>query len=337
MKLDTGLYDATELGLVPAAARAAEDAGYNGAWSNETKHDPFFPLVLATEHTSTIDLGTSIAIAFSRSPMVLANIGWDLQTYSKGRFILGLGSQVKPHIIRRFSMPWSKPASRMREYILALRAIWTCWNDGTELDFDGEFYKLNLMTPYFDPGPQPYGPPKVFLAAVGSGMMQVAGEVADGAVLHAFTTERYIAEVVRPALEAGFKTSGRDGAAFELKLPLFVVTGRDEQEMKVAADAIRGQVAFYASTPAYRGVLELHGWGALQDELHALTRAGEWDRMGSLIDDEVLDTFAVVAEPDEVGRVVRERYGDLVDRVSFNLGYEAGPDVRPRMLASFRA
>ena len=258
--------------------------------------------------------------------MVLAYTANDLQLMSKGRFILGLGSQIKPHIEKRFSMPWSQPAKRMREYILALRAIWASWNDGTPLKFDGEFYKHTLMTPFFSPGPNPYGPPKVFLAAVGEKMTEVAGEVADGIIIHGFTTERYVKEVTMPAIERGLKAAGRDRADFEVSGPLFVVTGTTEEELKAAEKGTKQQIAFYGSTPAYRGVLELHGWGELQTELNALSKQGEWVKMGELIDDDILRTFAVVAEPEQVGAELKRRYSGVVDRCSFYAPYKADPD-----------
>src|SRR5579884_3058895 len=286
----------TRLSDVPAAVANSEAAGYDGVWSAETGHDPFLPLVLAAEHSQRIDLGTGIAVAFARNPMTLALQANDLNLYSKGRFILGLGSQIKPHIEKRYSMPWSHPAPRMRELILAMRAIWDSWNNGTKLDFRGDYYTHTLMTPFFNPGPNPHGAPRVFLAAVGTGMTEVAGEVADGMLVHGFTTERYLREVTIPAIDRGLAKAGRSRQDFQISYPAFVVTGRDEKEMDQAAGAVRRQVAFYGSTPAYRGVLEAHGWGDLQTELNALSKQGEWEQMGKLIDDEILGAFAVVAE-----------------------------------------
>ena len=249
-----------------------------------------------------IELGTSIAVAFARNPMTVANVGWDLQAYSGGRFILGLGSQVQAHIEKRFSMPWSRPVGRMREFVAALREIWSCWRDGTKLRFEGDFYTHKLMTPMFTPEPQPYPFPKVFVAAVGEAMTEMCGEVADGLLAHAFTTKRYFEEVTTPALLRGMARSGRRRSDFELSCPIFVVTGDSEDELSARALGTRKQIAFYGSTPAYRKVLELHGWGELHTELHRLSRQGEWDVMGSLIDDEILDAFAVVAPLDGVAR-----------------------------------
>jgi probable F420-dependent oxidoreductase len=260
--------------------------------------------------------------------MTLANIGWDLQSYSKGRFMLGLGSQIKPHIEKRFSMEWSHPAPRMREMILAMRAIWDTWLNGTKLDFRGDFYTHTLMTPFFAPDPSemaPYGPPKIFLAGVGEMMTEVAGEVCDGFLCHGFTTERYLREVTMPALARGRAKAGKTMEGFEIVGPSFVVTGTNEKEMEAAAAGTRQQIAFYGSTPAYKGVLELHGWDGLQDELNGLSKQGKWVDMGNLITDEILNTFAVVAEPERVAPELISRYGDVIDRLSFYAPYKADP------------
>ena len=278
MKIDGGIPGA--LSGAGEAAAAAEGAGYDGVWSAETSHDPFFPLLLAAERTSRMELGTGIAVAFARNPMNLAQIAWDLQSYSQGRFLLGLGSQIKPHITKRFSMEWSHPAPRMREFILAMRAIWDSWNDGTKLDFQGDFYTHTLMTPFFNPGPNPHGNAKVFLAGVGELMTEVAGETCDGFLCHGFTTERYLREVTVPALERGLARSGRTLADLEISGPAFVVTGATEEDMAASAVATRRQIAFYGSTPAYRGVLDLHGWGDLQPELNAMSKRGRVGRDG---------------------------------------------------------
>ncbi|MDW5610779.1 MULTISPECIES: LLM class F420-dependent oxidoreductase [Mycolicibacterium] len=313
LKVDAAVV--SQLSQVPAAARTLERRGYDGCWTAEINHDPFLPLALAAEHTHTIELGTSIAVAFARNPMTVAQIGWDLQDYSQGRFILGLGSQIKPHIEKRFSMPWSKPVGRMQEFVLALRAIWASWSDGSRLDFDGEFYTHKLMTPMFVPPPHPHGDPRVFVAAVGDRMTEMCGEVADGLLAHAFSTQRYVREITIPTLTRGIERAGRTRADIEVASPLFIVTGLDEQQMAAAAVATRKQIAFYASTPAYRSVLELHGWGDLQTELHRLSREGDWDTMGSLIDDGMLAEFAVVALVDDVVDKIRARCDGVIDRV----------------------
>jgi probable F420-dependent oxidoreductase len=334
MKVDGGIPLA-EPAEVARVARELEEVGYDGALSAETNHDPFLPLVVAAEHTERLELGTGIAVAFARNPMTLANIGYDLQTFSRGRFRLGLGSQIKAHIEKRYSMEWSHPAARMRELILAMRAIWSCWNEGTRLDFRGEFYRHTLMTPFFDPGPNPYGDPPVHLAAVGRLMTEVAGEVCDGIILHAFTTPRYVREVTIPALERGWAKAGKVRGDFEISGPMFVVSGTNDEELERALRGTKEQIAFYGSTPAYRGVLELHGWGDLQDDLNRLSKQGEWQQMGELISDEVLDAFAVVAAPEDVPKAMTERYDGVVDRVQLYLPYRSDPDRWKQVLAGF--
>ena len=326
MKVDGGIT--TDLSKVPQSAKEVETAGYSGAWTAETAHDPFLPLVLAAEHTETIELGTSIAVAFARNPMLLANLGWDLQAYSKGRFILGLGSQIKPHIEKRFSMEWSHPARRMREMVLAIRAIWDTWENGTKLDFRGEFYKHTLMTPFFTPERAElagFGTPKIYLAGVGELMTEVCGEVCDGFICHGFTTEKYLREVTIPALARGRAKAGKTMEGFDIVGPSFVVTGNNEDEMKTAAAGTRQQISFYGSTPAYRGVLEAHGWGGLQDDLNTLSKQGKWAEMGGLIDDEILNTFAVVGEPESIAPELHRRYGDVISRISFYAPYKSDP------------
>ncbi len=330
MRVDGGITN--DLSQAAAQAQKAEEAGYAAVWSAETGHDPFFPLVIAAEHTQHLELGTAIVVAFGRSPMTLANQAWDLNAFSKGRFLLGLGSQIKPHIEKRYSMPWSHPAPRMRELIEAMRAIWDCWQNGTKLDFRGRFYTHTLMTPFFHPGSNEYGAPKVFLAAVGEGMTKVAGEVADGMLVHGFTTERYLREVTVPNIEAGLAASGRTRADFEMSYPAFVVTGDTDQQVAAADAATRKQIAFYGSTPAYRGVLELHGWGELQTELNALSKLGEWDEMGRRIDDDVLDAFAVKGTPEQIPALLKQRFGYIIDRLSLYMPY-GGQDLAPRVLA----
>ncbi len=324
-------------GQVGGGAAQAEASGYDGAWTAETSHDPFFPLLLAAEHTEALELGTGIAVAFARNPMTLAQTAHDLQAYSQGRFLLGLGSQIKPHITKRFSMPWDHPAPRMREFILAMHAIWDCWNDGTKLDFRGDFYQHTLMTPFFNPGPNPHGNAKVFLAGVGELMTEVAGEVADGFLCHGFTTEAYLRDVTLPALERGLAASGRDRSALQLSLPAFVVTGADQEQMAAAARGTREQIAFYGSTPAYLGVLEHHGWGDIHVELNRLSKQGEWKAMGELIDDDMLAAFAVVAEPQDLADGLLARFGSMIDRLSFYLPYKADPEQLASVLEDLHA
>jgi probable F420-dependent oxidoreductase len=336
MKIDTGL-GGDDLGAIGQRARELEDLGYDGIYTAETNHDPFLPLVVAAEHTERAQLGTGIAVAFARSPMTTANTAWDLNLYSGGRMMLGLGSQIQPHITKRFSMPWSHPAARMREFVSAMRAIWSSWQDGTKLDFRGEFYSHTLMTPFFNPGPNPYGAPKVYLAAVGEKMTEVAGEVCDGILIHGFTTERYVREVTIPAIERGLAKAGRARGDFEVSGPLFVVTGTTDEEIEAAKTGTRQQIAFYGSTPAYRGVLDLHGWGDLQGELNKLSKQGKWVEMGGLIDDDILDAFAVVAEPEGVAAELKRRYAGIVDRLSFYAPYQSDPARWAAVVADLRA
>jgi probable F420-dependent oxidoreductase len=335
MKIDAGIWGG--LSNAGEAAAEREASGYDGVQSAETAHDPFLPLLLAAERTERVDLMTSIAVAFARNPMTLAQVAWDLQDASRGRFVLGLGSQIKPHITRRFSMPWSHPAARMREMILAIRAIWASWNEGTKLDFRGDFYSHTLMTPFFNPGPNPHGDARIFLAGVGEMMTEVAGEVADGFICHGFTTRRYLEEVTLPCLERGRAKAGRRMDGFEISGPMFVVTGRDEAEMATAATAVRGQIAFYGSTPAYRKVLDLHGWGDLQGELNRLSKEGRWDDMGALIDDDMLDAFAVVEPLGEVAAGLQARWGGLLDRLSFYAPYGSDRAVWDPVVADLKA
>jgi probable F420-dependent oxidoreductase len=323
MRIDISVEQA----LDPEAVRRAEEVGYDAAWFGETAHDPMVSIALAAHRTSRIQLGTGVAIALARSPMTLAMTANDLQLASRGRLLLGLGSQVKPHITRRFSMPWVAPVPQMREFVQALRAIWRSWHNGEPLAFEGEHYTHTLMTPFFNPGPNPFGPPPVFLAGVGPHMSALAGGVADGFMCHGFMTERYLREVVVPSLERGRERAGKDLAGFEISGLPFVVTGSTEEEMAASSAAVREQIAFYAATPAYRGVLDVHGWADLQGELNAMTKAGRWKEMGAVIDDEVLAAFAVVAEPGKVAGEILARYGDVFTRLHLYLKTPVDPDL----------
>ena len=313
LRIDRGIPG--DLTRVPATVAAIEQRGYDGCWTGEINHDPFLPVLLAAEHTSVLEMGTSIAVAFARNPMTVAHLGWDLQSYSAGRFNLGLGTQVRTHIEKRFGMPWSQPVRRMREFVAALHAIWAAWHDGTRLRFEGDFYTHTLMTPMFTPEPMAHGVPNVFIAAVGEAMTELSGEVADGLLAHAFTTRRYLEEVTTPALVRGLRRAGREPNGFQVSCPIFVVTGETEEQMTAAATATRKQIAFYGSTPAYRTVLDLHGWGDLHVELHRLSREGEWDAMGALIDDDVLRAFAVVASLPELAAALWARCDGVIDRM----------------------
>jgi len=330
MRIDTSLPK--DISNTAAIAAELEASGYDGIWTGETKHDPFLQMLQAAEATERITVGTSIAIAFARSPMTLASAGYDLAQYAEGRFVLGLGSQVKAHIERRFSMPWSHPARRMRELILAMRAIWATWQDGSPLDFDGEFYRHTLMTPFFTPEAHEWGPPPVYLAAVGTQMTEVAGEVADGYFFHPFTTEEYLRTVTLPALERGRARSARPDGSFSLAGPAFTCVGRTEEELATAIAGTKAQIAFYGSTPSYRGVLELHGYGDLQPELTRLSKEGRWADMGAAIDDELLNLMAVVGTPDVVAAGLHQRWGSVAQRVSLYATYETDDSLWPELL-----
>lgn len=333
MKLDANLLGPLD-GVAERAAQM-EALGYDGLISVEINHDPFFPLLLAARTTERVDLATGISVAFARNPMLLANIGWDLQEFSAGRFVLGLGSQIKPHITKRFSMPWSHPAARMQEMIEAIRAIWGCWETGEPLGFRGEFYRHTLMTPMFSPGPNPYGNPRIALAAVGPLMTTVAGRVADCFMAHAFQTADYLRDVTLPALSEGLAERGRDRSDIEVSCPLFVVSGLTEAEMAERKASSKQQIAFYGSTPAYRGVFEHHGWDDAQPELNRMSKQGKWVEMADVIDDTMLDHFAVVGEPHELAGKIRARFGGLADRIQFSIPRD-NPEVWGPVAASIR-
>ena len=335
MKVDMGQYAGSVEEAAQAAVRA-ESFGYDGWWAFETKHDPFLGCAVAAERTERVTVGTSIAVAFARNPMTVAVQANDVQALSGGRFVLGLGTQIKPHITRRYSMEWSHPAPRMREFVLAVRAIWEAWANGAPLDFQGDFYTHTLMTPFFDPGANPHGPPPVVMAAVGPLMTEAAGEVADGIFCHAFSTERYLREVTLPALQRGAAKAGRSLDGFELSAPSFVVAADTEEEIEAGIAAVRSQIGFYGSTPAYRPVLEAHGWGDMQDELNALTKRGAWDEVAGVISDEVLHTFAVVGTPEEAVEEVRRRYGDVATRITIATPQGADPERWAPVFARLR-
>jgi probable F420-dependent oxidoreductase len=303
---------------------ALEAIGYDGAFSFEAKHDPFLPLAVAAEHTQRLRLGTAVAIAFARNPMTLASAAWGLQLLSGGRFLLGLGTQVRPHVEQRFSMPWSRPAARMREVVLALRAIFARWQTSAPLDFRGEMYRHTLMIPAFDPGPSPFGPPPIYVGGFGPRMCEVAGETADGFIAHPFNTRESLRTLVLPALERGLAKSGRSRAALDVICATLVVTADDDAGMARAVAAAKKQLAFYGSTPAYRQTLEAHGWGALHGELNRLSKAGRWEEMAELIPNELLETVAVVGTRGEIAATLRARLAGIADGVS--LTHNRAPD-----------
>lgn len=318
MKIDANLPP-VPLGQAAAVGRAAEKLGFEGVWSSETQHDPFLPLALIAQETRTLQIGTAVAIGFARSPATVAYTAWDLAQLSSGRFTLGLGTQVRAHIERRFGMPWpDEPINKLREMIAAVRAFWRAWQTGDSLNFRGDHYKLTLMTPFFNPGPIEKPEIPIFLAGVNPGMIRLSGEVADGLHGHPLHSERYLREVVKPALQQGAERADRDPGAIQLSAAVFLVTNQSE------ADFVRSQIAFYASTPSYRRVLALHGWEERAERLSVLARRQDWQAMAAEIDDEMLDTFAVVASPDTIGQAILDRYEGLLDRVTPYLPFIPG-------------
>jgi probable F420-dependent oxidoreductase len=316
MKIDASLL-VHDLRQMPALARFADEAEFDGLWTFETAHEPFLPLVLAAEHSRNLSLGTSIAVAFARSPTILAHTGWDLARFSKGRFIMGLGTQVKGHNERRFGVKWEKPVEKMREVILALRAIWDCWHNGTDLNFQGEFFKLTLMTPFFSPEPHEYHRIPIYIAGVNRRMCQLAGELCQGFHVHPLHTSRYLREIVTPSIERGLTTGARDRKAIELSSSIFVIPTDDPKRVERYESEIRQQIAFYASTPPYRPVFEIEGWGETAQQLGRLASKGQWDDMPLLISDAMLDVFALRGSWAELPARVLEKYQGVLDRVSY--------------------
>jgi probable F420-dependent oxidoreductase len=316
VKLDFAMLS-HDLRTVPEYARKVEALGFDCLWSAETQHDPFLPLAVAATVTSRMRLGTSIAVAFPRSPMILAHTAWDLAKASGGRFILGLGSQVKGHNERRFSVKWESPAPRMREVVQALRAIWDCWQNGTKLNFKGQFYRFDLMTPFFNPGPieQPKVP--VYVAGVNQHMCRVAGEVCEGLHVHPFNSPKYLREYVQPAVNEGLKAAGKRREDFTYATSSFVIIGDSEAELATQRRAVKQQIAFYASTRTYEPVLAAHGWQDVGPHLHRKSVEGDWKGMAELISDEMLETYAVTATADTIAARLNERYDGLLDRTAF--------------------
>ena len=317
MLVDTGLP--TDLHKVKEASVLANELGFDGIFAAEVTADPFVTSAVASQHVQNMDLGTKIAVAFARTPMTTAYAAYNLGELSGGRFHLGLGTQVRAHVTRRFSMPWSQPSARMREYVVAMKEIWSSWRTGEPLAFSGEFYEHSLMTEYFVPPTTTAAAPPVWLAAVGPRLAEVAAEVADGIVLHGFWTRAYMDKVLMPAIDSGLAKAGRTRDDFTITGGGFLITGADEVELAANRERVRYQVAFYGSTPTYRPVWEAHDMGELGDRLHTLSvekSPDRWQRMTSLISDDVLDLFAVTAEPKDVGTALLERNGDFADRMT---------------------
>ncbi len=334
MRIDGALLP-TDLGATATASRTLEAQGFDGILSFESAHDAFLPLAVAAEHTSRVTLTTAVAIAFARNPMVCAIMANDLQLLSHGRFVLGLGTQIRPHIERRFGQAWSKPNVRMREFVRAIRAIWTAWDTGQRLDFRGEFYTHTLMTPFFDPGPNPHGRPPIALAGFGPAMIAVAGEVADGWIVHPLNSPAYVEAEGMPALVRGLTRAGRTRPDVEIGCQTITMIGSTDEEVAAARANARGQIAFYGSTPAYRVMLEHHGWGHLQPELHRMSKQGQWMEMLALVSDEMLDVIGVSGRPAEAGRRLRARNA-WADRTSLVLYNETDPDAVVDLLRAFK-
>lgn len=337
MKLDVRIGGT--LSEAGGLAREAEAMGFDGAWTSETAHDAFLPLVLAAEHTTRLTLGTSIAVAFPRSPMATAYIAWDLQRLSGGRFILGLGTQVKGHIQRRYGLAWDAPGPRLRDYIRALRAIWECWQQGTPLSYQGDHYSHTLMTPFFNPGPIDHPRVPIHIAGVQEYMCRLAGELCDGLHVHPFHSEKYLREIVLPAVEQGLQACGRTRGDVCLVGSTFFVTGETRAAMQTAREDVRRQIAFYASTPNYRVILECHGWGEIAKELTRRSVRADWEGMAALISDEMLEAFAIVGHPGEIPEKLRSRYAGLLDRLAIYETFDPGHDqtAQRALLAAFPA
>ena len=338
MKIDTQIRGGV-CADVAVDAQRLERMGFDGAWTFEAKHDPFLPLALAATATERLQLGTNITVAFGRSPFSVAQAAWDLQRGSGGRFHLGLGTQVRAHVERRYSMPFDHPAARLTDYVRCLRAIWDTFQNDTRPRYEGPFYQFKLINQFFNAGPIAHPDIPVYVAGVNPRMCRVAGEVADGLHVHPMHSAGYLRDVVRPALEDGARRSGRDAAALELYAPVMAVTGDTQAEMDEAAAKARQQIAFYGSTPSYRVVLEYHGRGALGDELNRLMRQGDFDEMGRRVPDDLLEAVAVVAPPGELAAKLRQRYEGVLHRLSIYAPVPEGASEAEwqQFIAAFRA
>jgi probable F420-dependent oxidoreductase len=328
--------DQSNLKAAHKAAADVEASGFSGITTLENRHDPFLPLAVAALATETVELSTGIAIAFLRSPMSTAHIAWDLNVASQGRFVLGLGTQIKAHNEKRFSVPWSPPVPRMREYVQALRAIWQAWRGGDKLRFEGEHYRFTLMPPNFMPEAVSLAPPPVTIAAVGPAMLRLAGEVADGVRLHPFCTRDYIAEQVLPNLEAGFARSGRERCNFEINGGGFLATGKDDEQVASQAEWVRYRIGFYGSTPAYWPVLESAGYADLGEKLNHMTKQGQWDKLAAEIPDDFLYACAAIGRHDEIAPIIAARFSGISDTLQASASYEQPSDLPPDLLQDLK-
>ena len=338
MKVDFYYPPSPPEGATEAASRALR-LGYDGFFSAETQYDPFLPLVLASAKEPDLEVGTAIAVAFPRSPMVMAMTAWDLARMSRGKFMLGLGTQVRAHIVRRFSSPWERPVPRMREYILALRAIWDSWQNAVPLDFKGEFYQFSLMTPFFNPGPIAYPEVPVYIAGVGPHLSRLAGELCQGFHVHPFHTVRYLDDVVLPGIRSGAEATGRSLEGVERATTVFIMTGETDSEIEQAMAPVRQQISFYASTPSYQPVLEANGWD-FGGELTAMSKRGQWAEMSEVVPEEAVLEVGVAAPIDALATAIKDRYGDRVQRVGFYTiasSLDANPDAVQEVISQLRA
>ena len=334
MKIDGPFY--AMLDNAAQEARRLAAMGYDGVYTLEGSWDPFLPLALATEHAPELDIATGIAVAFPRNPSHIAYQAWDLQKFSKGKFSLGIGSQIKAHIEKRFGLDFDPPAARMREYILAVKAFFDCWQNGTRLDFQGKYYRHTLMTQMFNPGPNPYGIPPVMLGALGPKMTEVAGEVADGLIVHPFNSMPFLEERALPAVRLGLEKSGRRLEDFVLQVNAIIITGETEQQYQAAEDSVKGLLGFYGSTPAYKLPMEAVGLGDLQPTLNALSKQGKWDELGGYINDEFLDAFCTRGKPDEIAGKLKAKYGEYADRLAIYAPYAAADDMWKGIIAQLK-
>ena len=307
----------------------AEKIGFNCIWTSETKHNPFLPLSIASQNTTNIKLGTAISVALARSPMVLAYTSWDMSQLSNGRFFLGLGTQVRAHVKRRFGMPWNSPVSQLKEIISCIRHIWNCWQTQTKLNFNGKYYNLNLMTPFFNPGPINYPDIPIYIAGVNESLCKMAGEVCDGFHVHPLHTKEYIHDLIIPNIEVGCESTNRNVKDVSISGSVFVITGPDYDSILKTKEFVRSQIAFYSSTPTYSKVLEMHGWGDIAKELNKLSSSGNFKDMPKLINDEILESIAIIGAPNEIASLALKKYSGLLDRINFYLPFnnDMSPEI----------
>jgi probable F420-dependent oxidoreductase len=334
MKIDGPFYATLETAAAEAKRLAA--IGYDGVYTLEGSWDPFFPLVLASEHAPGLDIATGIAVAFPRNPSHIAYQAWDLQKFSKGKFLLGIGSQVKAHIEKRFGLPFDPPAARMREYVLAVKAFFNCWQKGEKLDFRGKYYTHTLMTPMFNPGPNPFGPPPILLGALGPKMTEVAGEVADGLIVHPFNTLPFLEQQALPALARGVERSGRSRKDLIVEVNAIVITGESEEAYRAAKESVRNLLGFYGSTPAYRPPMDAVGLGELQPQLNALSKEGRWDQLANYVDDAFLEAFCTCGRPEEIAGKLKKKYAGCADRLAIYAPYQAPDFLWKKIVAELK-